>query len=169
MTNIENMAAIPTTSALSATTLIANGPRNLWASYSSGGATGPTGAAGPTGASGPTGPSGASAITVLQAETTGNVTYDATATRDAGVYQLQLSIETPVVGSQAILFYATNPPSTSVLNYSGAEVLPTSVGSNLLCLNSGFFTHAGGSLRVEISTAGTAWSGTWTLQLVKIA
>ena len=144
------------------------------------GAGGPTGAAGPTGASGsggstgftgPTGASGSSGVSIitLQAVASGNITYDVAATRAAGTYVLQLAVETPVAGSQAISVFATIPPSTNVVDYSGVEVVPASVGANLLCMNSGAFVHPGGNMRIQIATSGTAWSGTWGLQLVKLA
>lgn len=115
-------------------------------------------------------PTSTPVITALQAETTGNVTYDSTATLDAGTYQLMLMIETPVpaVGTQ-LAMRASNPPSTSVINYSGSEAVAASTGTNFLTLNSGYFVHPGGSIRIQVSSSGAAWTGTWALQLVKIA
>jgi hypothetical protein len=109
-------------------------------------------------------------LTVLQAETSGNVTYDNTATRAAGVYQLQLSVESPVATGTSTNYlgmYVTLPPATAVVNYSGNQVTPGGVGTSLLNMNSGYFTHPGGSMRIEVN-AGTPWTGTWTLQLVKV-
>jgi hypothetical protein len=109
-------------------------------------------------------------LTVLQVETTGNITYDNTATRVAGVYQLQLSVESPVATGTSTNYlgmYVTLPPATAVVNYSGNQVSPGGVGTSLLNLNSGYFTHPGGSMRIEVN-AGTPWTGTWTLQLVKV-
>lgn len=114
-------------------------------------------------------------VTVLQAPITGNIVYDVAATRPAGIYQLQLSVESVVkAGSatNALTILATAPPSTQIVNFSGHQVLPAAVGT-ILCMNSGYFTHPGGSMRVEVrATDGgipsTPWSGDWVLQLVKI-
>lgn len=110
-------------------------------------------------------------ISVLNNNTTGNISYDNTATIAAGVYQLQLSVESPVATGTSTNFlemYVTLPPSTSVVNFSGNEIAPGAVGTNLLQLNSGYFTHPGGSMRIEVGASTTPWTGTWSLQLVKI-
>jgi hypothetical protein len=114
-------------------------------------------------------------VTVLQAPTTGNIVYDVAATRAAGVYQLQLSVETLVTTGAAtndLSMFVTAPPSTDVINFSGAEIAPSAVGA-LLCMNSGYFAHAGGNMRVQVRAIdginpGTPWTGSWSLQLVKI-
>lgn len=164
------MSTIPSSSSISPYATTFNGPRAIWAYSGATGTQGPTGAQGPTGTQGPTGPSGgAGTITVLQAETAGNIVYDATASRAAGTYQLQLGVETPVAGSQALAVFATVPPSTNVVNFSGVEVVPASVGANLLCMVSGTFTHPGGNMRVQVLTGGTAWTGTWSMQLIQLS
>ena len=114
-------------------------------------------------------------ITVLQPLTTGNIVYDVAATRPAGIYQLQLSVETLVTTGAAtnvLSMFVSAPPATEVINFSGAEIAPSAVGA-LLCMNSGYFTHAGGSMRVQVRAIdginpGTPWTGDWVLQLVKI-
>jgi hypothetical protein len=110
-------------------------------------------------------------VTELQGLTTGNVVYDVTATRAAGTYQLQLSIENVVATGTSTNFlemYVTLPPSTEVVNFSGNEISPSAVGTNLLNMNSGYFTHPGGNMRVEIGASTTPWTGDWVLQLVKV-
>jgi hypothetical protein len=114
-------------------------------------------------------------VIVLQAPTTGNIVYDASATRLAGIYQLQLSVETLVTTGSAtnvLTMFATLPPASPVVNFSGNEISPSAV-SGLLCLNSGYFVHPGGDMRVQVrATDGgepsTPWTGDWVLQLVKI-
>jgi hypothetical protein len=109
-------------------------------------------------------------ISVLQAEISGPIAYNVISNVDAGVYQLQLSGETPVAGSQSLNMFAVDLPSTAVINFSGVEVLPTSVGAGLLSMVSGYFNYDGtGGLSVRVETAGTPWTAVWTLQLIKIA
>jgi len=110
-------------------------------------------------------------LTVLNNNTTGNIAYDNTATRAAGVYQVQLSIESSVPANATVLsLVCSAPPSTAVINFSCASINASAVAvSNQdVALNSGYFTHAGGSLRVLVASSGAAWTGTWSLQLVKI-
>jgi len=108
-------------------------------------------------------------ISVLQPEIGGPIAYNVISNVDAGVYQLQFSGETTVPGSEALNMFATDEPSTAVVNFSGVEVLPASVGANLLSMVSGYFTYDGiGGLRVRLETAGTPWTAVWTLQLIKI-
>lgn len=107
---------------------------------------------------------------VLNDNTTGDVTYDQTASRPAGKYQLQLSIENVVATGTSTNFLqmgTTAPPSTQLINFSGNESTPGGVGT-ALNLNSGYFTHAGGNLRIFVTAVTTPWTGTWSLQLVKI-
>lgn len=110
------------------------------------------------------------AISLLNNNTTGNVAYDITATRAAGVYQVQLAIENATPASGTILNVGcTAPPSSAVINFSGAAANAAAIGiSQDVCLNTGFFTHAGGDLRVVVSSSGAAWTGTWSLQLIKM-
>lgn len=109
-------------------------------------------------------------FTTLQAQTTGNIAYNQTLTPSAGKYQLQLTVENPVAPAGSSLeMFAVDLPGTQVINFSGAEVLSSSVGTNLLTLNSGYFTYDGvDGLKVEIIVTGSAWSGTWEFQLVKL-
>lgn len=110
-------------------------------------------------------------LALLNDNTTGNITYDNTASRVAGVYQVQLSIESTVPATTTFLTIACSaPPSTSTMNFSGAAVNASavSVSNQDVALNTGFFTHAGGNLRVVVQSSGAAWTGTWSLQLVKM-
>jgi hypothetical protein len=110
-------------------------------------------------------------ITVLQAvPTVGNIAYDQTASFVAGLYQVQLTVETLTATGGAtnfLEFACSAPPSSEVINFSSTQVSPGGVGTSL-CMNSGFFTHAGGSLRVLMNATATPWTGSWTLQLVKL-
>jgi hypothetical protein len=110
-------------------------------------------------------------LSLLNNNTTGEITYDNTATRAAGVYQVQLSIESTLPSSSTFLTIACSaPPSTSTINFSGAAINASAVAltNQDVALNTGYFTHAGGSLRVVVQSSGAAWSGTWSLQLVKM-
>jgi hypothetical protein len=110
-------------------------------------------------------------VTTLQiVPTVGNITYDNTSSVPAGLYQLQLTVETLTATGGAgnfLSMYVTLPPSTDVVNFSGNQIAPSAVGTSLLCLNSGYFSHPGGNMRVELN-ATTPWTGSWTLQLVKM-
>ena len=109
-------------------------------------------------------------ISLLNDNTSGNIAYDVSATRAAGVYQVQLTVETAVPAATTFLSTGTfAPPSTSLMNFSGQAVSATSIATGQdFCLNSGFITHAGGSLRVVVVSSGAAWTGNWSLQLVKM-
>lgn len=107
--------------------------------------------------------------TTLQAPTTGTIAFNQTITPVAGKYQLQLSVESPVAGSASLQMFATDLPSTQVINFSGAEIVPASSGTSLLTLNSGYFNYDGaGGLKIEITTTGSAWTGAYEFQLVKL-
>jgi hypothetical protein len=110
-------------------------------------------------------------ITLLNNNTTGEIIYDNTATRSAGVYQVQLSVESTLPSGSTFLTIACSaPPSTSTINFSGVSINASAVAiSNQdVALNTGYFTHAGGNLRIVVQSSGANWSGTWSLQLVKI-
>ena len=109
-------------------------------------------------------------ISLLNDNTSGNIAYDITATRAAGIYQVQLSVETSVPAATTFLSVGTfAPPSTQLMNFSGQAVSATAISTGQdFCLNSGFITHAGGSLRVVVVSSGAAWTGNWSLQLVKM-
>jgi hypothetical protein len=109
-------------------------------------------------------------ISLLNNNTTNDIAYDITATRAAGIYQVQLSVETAVPAATTFLSVGTfAPPSTTLMNFSGQAVSATAISTGQdFCLNSGFITHAGGNLRVVVVSSGAAWSGTWSLQLVKM-
>jgi hypothetical protein len=106
----------------------------------------------------------------LQSEITGVVAYAQTTTPTAGKYQLQLSIESTIAGDASLSLFAVDLSGAQVLNFSGVQILPSSVGPSLLTMNSGFFSYdaAGPGLRVQITTTGSNWTGTWALQLVKL-
>lgn len=121
-------------------------------------------------------------ISLLNNNTTGNVVYDQTASRAAGVYQLQLSIEGAVPTNLSMLDIFCIGAGTQVINFSGSAINAAAVSlQQNVCLNSGYFTHAGGNLRVVVQAVevplpsppappviATPWTGTWSLQLVKI-
>jgi hypothetical protein len=110
-------------------------------------------------------------ISLLNNNSTNDVAYDITAVRAAGVYQVQLSVESAVPASGTILsLVCSAPPSTAVINFSCAAInaAAVAVANQDVALNTGFFTHAGGNLRVLVASSGAAWTGTWSLQLVKM-
>jgi hypothetical protein len=109
-------------------------------------------------------------ISLLNDNTSGNIAYDQTATRAAGIYQVQLSVETAVPASSTFLSTGTfAPPSTQLMNFSGSTANASQITAGQdFCLNSGFITHAGGNLRVVVVSSGAAWTGNWSLQLIKM-
>jgi hypothetical protein len=121
--------------------------------------------------------------TTLQSPQIGttNIIYDEVVGVPAGVYQLQLSMEGLTAlgtSSNFLTMSATDPTSPTparVLNFSGAQIPPGAVGPSVDNLLSGFFTHAGGDLRVQVQNQDPStptppsWTSTeWALQLVKL-
>ena len=115
-------------------------------------------------------------ITDLQSQTAPgtNITYNSAISLSAGRYQLQLCVLDMVATGNFLNFFCANPATpTDPINYSANQVDPDAVGYKL-CMNSGYFQHSGGNLQIILNTVDssgiiqTPWTGTWSLQLVKI-
>jgi hypothetical protein len=115
-------------------------------------------------------------ITVLQPQTApvSNIAYNITTSFPAGTYQLQFCVLNMNAIGNFLNFFCANPATPTVpINYSANQVPSGAVGYNL-CMNSGYFQHSGGNLQIIVDsrdssgTIQTPWTGTWSLQLVKI-
>jgi len=102
---------------------------------------------------------------------TGNIeTTTALTSIPAGTYQLQLTAETisPPLANVNLNLLATAPPSSAVINYSCGGITSTGTNTNVLGINSGFFTFAGGDLTVRVESSGANWTASeWAVQLVR--
>jgi hypothetical protein len=109
-------------------------------------------------------------ITPVVAGGTGNLVTDTTIPDLAeGTYQLQLTAETITPTAFSFLrLFAYPPPATTVINFSCNALGAPAADSSVLGLNSGFFEHAGGDLRVIVQSSAANWTANeWNLQLVR--
>lgn len=110
-------------------------------------------------------------ITLVASAPSGNIAFVQDLTLSAGLYQLQLSIESATsVANSSLQVFATAPPSTAVINQSGASRFTTLSQNVSDCINTGFFAFAGGNLRVavECSVLGSFWTGSFECNIVKL-
>lgn len=110
-------------------------------------------------------------ITPIASGTGNIVTNTALTGVAAGTYQLQLTAETivaPLAPNINLSVFANEPPSTNVINYSCAGISSTGYNSQVIGLNSGFFTFAGGNLTIRVESSGANWTASeWSVQLVR--
>lgn len=117
-------------------------------------------------------------ISSLNNNTTNACVYDQTEFRISGVYQLQLSIEVTQPSDSSVLSLYAIGTGSQVINFSGAAINAAAVSATqLIMLNSGFFAHEGGNLRVVLEAQlvpllpplpAQPWTGTWSLQLIRM-